>query len=173
MENHHPNCHHKTPPKPGEPTCRCFCTCPEMERPQSTPNTQGASWEDLFDEEFVHFPDGEPHWTGGTLMRPAEWKNRTIGEVKSFIREIVSKERAEGERRGREEERAAITKVAFGDGTASQVLLKVWNYLTPEATLPADSTEGVCTCENPKPVDTYLPIKSWRGLVCENCDLPT
>lgn len=117
------------------------------------PNTQGASLDDIC-REF------------GRLQR--EHNLPTWDFQRDFIREIASKERAEGERRGRkdekerilacgharepvhgfqpyglmdEEKERAIFEDGFSDGRA-MLMIDVMSKRDPrKATLPADSTE--------------------------------
>ena len=55
-----------------------------------TPPTK--DWGIEFDEKFVYVPPPESHESGGTLLRPHEWKGEvTIGNVKSFIEQLLSR----------------------------------------------------------------------------------
>lgn len=68
----------------------------------TTPNTQGASWEEEFDDQFNHL----------------EFNGRRIPVVlhgmKDFIRTLLSKEREEGERRERERILTELDKSGMG-----------------------------------------------------------
>lgn len=100
-----------------------------------TPNTQVASWEWDFDKCF-----GVEYLGTHQVMR----KGDPLA-IKAFIREIASKERAEGEKRGREEAIEFIR--ANGEWVKEDVHDGNYGYfradekLLSEATLPADSTE--------------------------------
>lgn len=64
----------------------------------TTPNTQGASWEGEFEKQFpygLYLPD----------IAVETWEDREdkTPSVLAFIRTLLSEERAEGEKRGREQ----------------------------------------------------------------------
>jgi hypothetical protein len=100
---------------------------------ESTPNTQGDSWDERFDA--LEIQDG----------RIALYKR----QVKTLIREVISKERAEGERRGAEK---AVNYIQKHLTDASTITPGVWyvldSTLKEARTLPADSTEGLSNDNN-------------------------
>lgn len=110
---------------------------------EPTPNTQGASWiERLARDVYDRAMNGEFHGKAGLKIIP----------LTNYIREIASKERAEGERRFAEIVRGMrIERESYLGGSGTHVRAPShaetfesgYNRAIDEilATLPADSTE--------------------------------
>ncbi len=92
-----------------------FIRCPECKE-SYPPNTQGASWEEEFDERFGVICDG--------LIPFSE--QYSANDYKDFIRTLLSKEREEGEEEGRRD-----------------MYKQLKPFLDPFATLPTDTTEEI------------------------------
>jgi len=97
-----------------------------------TTNTQGASWEDSFDEDVEELID----WNYGTIHKQydrdetcevlEEDTRERMKKIKAKFRTLLSKEREEGEKAGRKE-----------------MYKQLKPFLDPFATLPTDSTEEI------------------------------
>lgn len=99
-----------------------------------TPNTQGASWERDFDEKFI--TSGAPDWW--QTIEDGYEETTTPSRVKDFIRTLLSKERAEGERRLLE---LADEEEKMWQGESSKLGVGLRNFIRKARTLSPDSTE--------------------------------
>lgn len=105
------------------------------------PNTQGASWEAI--QAIIRARDSKMYGYYKSVFEhdfeggyPIEWDTEAIEAIRTFL----SKERAEGERRGREKALESIHAVLVGFDTQNRPAWELFDLIT--ATLPADSTEG-------------------------------
>lgn len=133
MEHHGYNCN----ATPGP----CICAKNKKAPP---PNTQGDSWEREFDDRFLLDSARDPkshRMLGNTGFSIG---NTPARQIKDFVRTILSKERAEGERHVAEVA-LALFKEREDEGREEVGMNDVLNYLhrVVDGTLPTDNTEIV------------------------------